>query len=280
MTTDIRTENDAVIEQARQAAGPALLDTTAGGELAVFHTARGLQIIDLDAEEYALRAERPRRKSGATVVRDVASFALFYAKHSDDNTEVYADVDTGLITAVLDADEPDAPRWADHWLQLRLTPTQQWKTWTSRDRTLMAQRDFAEHLEDNLVDIASDPVPAAAMLEIAQSFQAKTSVAYSSGSHLASGDINLRYEETTDASGGAKGNLTVPRTFAVGLAPFDDVDRYRVEARLRYRIEGGKLRLMYLLERPEDVLRSAVRSVVDQVEQQTGAKVMLGTPAR
>ncbi|MFC4912558.1 DUF2303 family protein [Actinomadura gamaensis] len=274
-----RTENDALVEQARQAAGPALLDTRAGGELAVFHTPAGLRVVDLDAEEYETRAERPRRKQGTTLVRDIASFAQFYAKHSDEASEVYADLDRGFITAVLDADEPDAPRWAGHRLVLELTPTEAWNRWSSINRRLIPQVEFAEFLEDNLLDIAPAPVPAAQMLEIAQTFQARTRVAFSSGVVSSSGDIRLKYEETTDASGGAKGDLAIPRTFALALSPFDDCDPYKIDARLRYRIEGGKLRLMAILDRPEDIIRDAVKTVVAKVEETTGAKVMRGRPA-
>lgn len=277
--TDIRTENDALIEQARQAAGVEVLTTVSGGELAVFPTARGIQVIDLDSDEYANRDERPRRKRGTTTVKDVASFAQYYKKHADENSEVYVDLDAGVVTAVLNADEPDAPRWGDHWLQLRLTPTEQWTTWISKNRMALSQMVFAEHIEDNLPDIASEPVTAADMLEIAQTFQAKTTVNYSSGTRLASGDISLRYEETSDASGGAKGNLAIPREFALGIAPFDDVDPYRITVRLRYRIQSNKLHLIYVMDRPEDVVRDAVKTVVRKVEEACSIKVMRGAPA-
>lgn len=280
-TPIIRTENDAVVEQARQAATAQVVETHVGRELAVFHTPRGIEVIDLDSDEFAARGERPRRKSGTTTVRDVASFAQFYGKHSDENSEVYVDLLTGTITAVLNADEPGeyGPRWADHWVQLQLTPTEQWKTWTRYNRAPMPQREFAEHIEDNLVDIATEPVTAAEMLEIAQTFQAKTSVSYASGTRLSSGDISLKYEETTDASGGAKGNLAIPKAFAIGIAPFDDVDPYKISVRLRYRIESSKLKLIYVMERPEDVIRDAVKSVVAKVEEACSIKVMRGVPS-
>lgn len=276
-----RTENEIIVEQARSAAGAEILTAVDGGDLAVFHTAGGIHTIDLGADEYAFRAERPRRKTGTTVVRDVDSFAYYYAKHADPATEVYVDLDKGIITAVLDAHEadPDAPRWGGHRLQLVMTPTEPWKRWTGRDRRYSPQVEFAEFLEDNLPDIAPEPVPAAQMLEIARTFQAKTRVSFSSGVVAESGNINLRYEETTDASGGAKGQLAVPRAFAVGLAPFDDCDPYKIEARLRHRIEGGHLKLAYILDRPEDVVRDAVKTVVTKVEEATGATVMRGQPA-
>lgn len=277
--TDIRTENDALIETAREAAGAEVLTTISGEEIAVITGPTGVKVIDLGADEYARRMDRPNRKHGTTTVKDVDSFAQFYAKHADGNTETYVDLDAGVITAVLNADEPDAPRWADHWLQLRLTSTEQWKTWMRHNRQALPQVTFAEHIEDNLPDIATEPVTAADMLEIAQTFQAKTSVSYSSGTRLASGDISVQYEETTDASGGQKGKLAIPKEFALGLAPFDDVDPYRITVRLRYRIQSNKLHLIYVMDRPEDVVRDAVKTVVAKVEDACSIKVMRGTPA-
>lgn len=276
-----RTENEVLVEQARSAAGAEILNAVDGTELAVFHTPGGIRTIDLGADEYAFRAERPRRKEGTVTVRDVDSFALYFKKHSDPATEVFVDLDAGVITAVLDAHEGDmdAPRWGGHRLQLVMTPTEAWKRWTGNDRRHLPQVEFAEFLEDNLPDIAPEPVPAAVMLEIARTFQAKTRVSFSSGVVAESGDINLKYEETTDASGGAKGQLAVPRAFAVGVAPFDDCDPYKIEARLRHRIKGSALFLAYLLDRPEDVIRDAVKSVVAKVEEATGAQIMRGNPS-
>lgn len=274
--TDTRTENDAVIETAVLTAEPRPVEA---GKLYVVPTATGgREVVDLTGDSYR---ETPRRKAGLVVVEDVAAFAQYYAKHADEASEVYADLDNGTVTAVLDAHKgtEEGARWAQHRLKLRLKPTEQWKTWTEKNRVYMPQGMFAEFLEDNLVDIAPEPVDAATMLEVATSFQAKQRVSYSSGTVLASGDIRLNYTEETDATAGAKGQITVPKVFAVGLAPFDDVQPYKIEARLRHRIEGGHLKLCYILDRPVDYVRSAVKDVVEQVQDATGVKVMRGTPA-
>lgn len=271
--TDTRTENDAVIEAANMGIEP---DELQPGNVYGYKFRDRVELVDLTGDAYR---DFPQRKAGRIVVDDVAAFAQYYAKHADDASEVYADIDRGTITAVLDAHTGDGARWAEHRLVLQLRHTEQWKTWTGVDRQFLGQQAFAEFLEDNLVDIAPEPVPAAEMLEIATTFQAKTRVSFSSGTVLQSGDINLRYEETTDASGGAKGNLTVPKRFAVGLAPFDDTDPYRIEARFRHRIDHGSLKLAFILDRPADVVRDAVKTVVTKVEEETGIKVMRGTPA-
>lgn len=276
-TTGVRTENDSVIEVAQTATTPHPL---AIGDIAVFRTGDSVEVVDLDTDTYRRRLERPRRKTGTVVVRDVSSFALYYGRHSDDNTEVYADLDNGVITAVLNAHEGTGqPRWEDHRLQLRLQHTEQWLRWTSKDRNLLPQVQFAEFLEDNLIDIATEPVPAATMLQVASTFQALTKGTFSSKADLTSGSRQLLFEETTEATSTGKQQVPVPEKFAVNLAPFDDVDRYRIEARLRYRIEGAQLKLCFVLDRPEDKLRDAVKQVVDKVKTETGAVIMRGAPA-
>jgi uncharacterized protein YfdQ (DUF2303 family) len=275
MTTDTRTENDTVAEVARIATEPH--DLQLGGYYVV-QTPDGHSTVDLTGDQWR---DLPRRKVGTVVVHDVAGFAHYYGRHADGDTEVYADLDTGVITAVLDAHEAGGrPRWEEHRLQLRLKHTEQWMRWTSKNRYLLPQVQFAEFLEDNLVDIAAEPVPAATMLQVASTFQALTKGTFTSKANLTSGARTLFFEETTDAtSGTGKQQVPVPEKFAVLLAPFDDVDLYRIEARLRYRIEDSQLKLCFVLDRPEDSLRDAVKSVVDKVAEQTGATIMRGAPA-
>lgn len=270
----IRTENDAVIEQTRLSTLP---DEVEPGKIYVVSTPEGRDVIDLTGDDYR---DTPRRKRGTVVVDDVDAFAIYYSKHADDASEVYADIDRATVTAVLDAHQGGAARWEEHWLQLKLQHTREWKTWAGNDRRYMSQTDFAEFLEDNLVDLAPEPVDAATMLEVATSFQAKTKVSFSSGTVLASGDLRLNYEEETAATAGAKGQISVPKLFAIGIAPYDDTAPYRVEARFRHRISKGSLQLCYVLDRPQDIVRDAVKTVVEKVEEACGITVMRGTPAR
>lgn len=274
MTDIARTENDALIETAVAGVDPNPLEP---GKVYGYKFRDHVHTVDLTGDTYR---DFPKRKRGQVVVDDVAAFAQYYAKHADEASEVYADIDHGTITAILDAHKADGARWAEHRLILQLRHTEQWKTWAGLNRKFMPQQEFAEFLEDNLVDIApGGPVDAATLLEIAANFQAKQKVTYSSGTVLASGDIKLNYQEETDASGGAKGTFQIPKTFLLGLAPFDDTDPYKITARFRYRIQHSKLAMGYILDRPQDVVRDAVKNVVAKVEEATSIKVMRGTPA-
>lgn len=55
--------------------------------------------------------------------------------------------------------------------------------------------------------------------------------------------------------------------------------RYAVEARLRYRIDGGKMQMWYELVRPHKILEDAVSAVWDEIADALGATVLNGAPA-
>lgn len=265
------TEAQTIVETALRTAPPAELEP---GKVYAFHTPAGIHKVDLTGDEYR---DAPRRKAGLTTVRDADSFRAYFDKHSDMHSEVYADAERLTVTAVLDAHEPDAPRWSSHMLKLGLRETEAWRQWTNLDGKLISQEQFAEFLEDHLPELLE---PAAAdMLEIAQSFQATTKVDFQSGTRLATGQRQFEYVETTTAKAGQKGQLTIPETFVIGLVPFEGSEGYRLTARLRYRIVDTQLRIGYKLDRPGDIRDTAFRDVVTAIGEQIEQPVMNGTPA-
>jgi uncharacterized protein YfdQ (DUF2303 family) len=233
--------------------------------------------IDLTGDAYR---DQPQHKKGTVTVRDVASFAHYYEKHADDGSDVYADLDAATFTAVLDAHEVISARWQQHRLVLQLQQTLPWKTWLSRDRRMMAQQEFAEFIEDNARDVAhGGPVTAADLLEIAQSFQAATKVAFQSGKRLASGQTQLVYQETVDAKAGSRGEIVIPSEFALAIVPHEDCDYAVIPARFRYRLDGGDLRLGYFLADPARIARDAVAQIGEKVADACTVTVMQGRPA-
>lgn len=261
-----------VIDIAQQATVPAAMEP--GKIYAVRTAGGGTQTIDLTAPEMT---GQPGRKKGTTTVRDTVSFGAYFKKHSDADTEVYADADRLTVTAVLDAHTADTPRWSGHRLLLALRKTEAWEQWMALDGKLMGQEAFAEFLEDHLPELL-DP-SSATMLEIAQSIQAATKVDFQSGTRLATGERQFKYVENTTAKAGQRGDLTIPETFVVGLVPFEGSEGYRLTARLRYRITDQQLRIGYKLERPGDTLRTAFGDVVTAIGEQIAQPVMNGSPA-
>lgn len=184
--------------------------------------------------------------------------------------EVWADAVAAKITGVIDAHEktdgtiPGA-RHEQHRVEYAVLLTDAWKAWREHDGKLLGQTDLAEHFEARSIDIVKPS--AADMLELAQSFHATTSASFESSKRLSDGQSQFEHRENIDATAGKKGQLTIPASFELGLKPFEGADAFKVTARFRYRITNGVLRIGYKLDRPEDVLRQAFLSVVENVEE-------------
>lgn len=233
-------------------------------------------VIDLEAERDHLR-ERPLRKTGTFVVRDAASLNAYLAKHETPETEMWADTATLSVTAVINAHPADDAGHGDHRCVMGLALTPAWQRWIARDRKMLAQIDFAEHIEDRLLDIVSPP--AADMLELVQTFIAKRGVAFESSKSLSTGQVQLEYRETMEAKAGHKGRLDIPQRFTLLVAPFEGSDPVSMTARLRYRIIDGALSMGFFLDRPEDVIRHAFADVVAGIVENNASPLFYGSTA-
>lgn len=235
-------------------------------------------VVDMLEQE----AERPLRKRGTFQTHDADSFVDYLAKHGLPESEVWADMIGHRLVAVVNAhqgvpEQIDGAGWQDHRVVYAVRPTKAWETWLANDGKLLDQATFAELIEDRSPDIV---MPSAAdMLELAQTFQATIGVSFESSKALSSGERQIEYKETVDSRAGRRGQLTIPKEFALALTPFEGADAFKVTARFRYRITDGVLRLGYRLQRPEDVVREAFLSVVDKVAEQVTAPVFRGTTA-
>ena len=273
--TDLTAE--VVRDLAFAAAKPATVH--AGNIYAYLTDALQVVTLDLTADAYL---DYPKRKAGTVIVRNVASFAHYYAKHSGAESEVYANLDAGTFTAVIDAHGPahEDVNWQQHRLMLQLEQTLPWKTWLSRDRKWQSQQEFAEFLEDNARDVTGKRVTAADLLEVAQHFQAHTKVSFTQGQRLATGQTQLTYVEEIDAKAGQRGTVEIPAEFDLAILPYEDCPPKIIAARFRYRLTNGELKLGYFLNDPARTAREACDEIAVKLAEACGVTVMHGQPAR
>jgi uncharacterized protein YfdQ (DUF2303 family) len=216
----------------------------------------------------------PSRIRAALTCYEAASFAKYLLAFKDDGTRLFADRAALKIVGFLDYHvDRDTPRWCSHAATLGLRASDAWERWTKTNGKRMDQVTFASFIEDNLVDIASPD--GATLLEMAKNFEVKRAVFFSSAIRLNDGQHQFSYVEE-GAGTSQKGTLTIPEKFVLGLAPVEGVEPYRVDARLRYRMQDGKLAIWFDLLRPDDYLKAAFESVVDFVKAQTGLDVFMG----
>lgn len=236
-----------------------------------------VEVIDLDKDEYR---EHPRRIEGRYTLRTAESLLEYLHKHALPETELWADVDSASVTAVIDAHRGagEPAGWSAHRATLQLLHSDEWKLWTGIDGKLLPQIEFAEFIEQRTIDFVSPD--GATILELAQSFQATRGGRFESSQRLTSGATTLVYKDDVSATAGKSGQIAIPDVVDLALRPFHGHEAFKVRARFRYRLDGGALRLGFALERPRDVVQAAFDSVVDVVANSTEAPIYIGTAPR
>jgi uncharacterized protein YfdQ (DUF2303 family) len=246
----------AVINAARLGQAPVVLKTA--DHFQMVSAPNGVSLLTLDLEKYNAA---PARKRGVVTVFDAASMnELLTANAISGATTVYInpDAEKPAIVAVINGNGAAGPGHADFRASIGFRPTPQWVKWRAIDGKLLPQEAFAEFVEDNLGDISAPD--GATVMEICTYLQATRTADFKSGIKLSNGLVQFTNIENIQASVGS-GNIAVPDTFTLGLAPVFGVVPFSITARFRYRIEDGKLKLGIKLQRIEDVMAAVIKEI-------------------
>lgn len=217
----------------------------------------------------------PARTRAAVTAKSAETFAAYVKAFALPATVVFGDQERFQLVGIIDYHAKDAPAFREHRVTYSAPRSLEWKTWRGSNGKTMAQADFARFIEDNVVDIR-DPA-GAEVLEVSRGLQAKKSVEFASAIRLADGSQQFTYAETI-AGTTSKGTMQVPEEFTLGIPVFLGGPLYEVRARLRYRIDGGKLQLWYDLYRPEHIERDAFGTICADITASTGIAVWEGMP--
>lgn len=236
-------------------------------------------------KEYELVAveqlELPHRRSGTVTMLDARSFSEFYKRYAADSL-IYASLSPAQFIAVFNDHTAGAPDWRDHRAVFQPKHSEPWNTWMKRngpDKAFMGNVEFAEWLEDQSLDVV-EPT-GAAMMTMALSFRATESAKYSKAASLQDGSVTFEYDRTVEGSSTiAGGKAKIPERFTIEIPVFDGPDEpaYQIEARFRYRLVGGGLKIWYQLERPQLVMETAFKEIWSKIEMATQASILYGMP--
>lgn len=239
----------------------------------------------------------PVRKKGTIVLDDAASFSKLVLLHgATDRTVVYCEANYPegkfKMTAVINDHTKEAAAWRDHVVVFSPSQTEEWKTWFKKDSEQMGQLTFAQFLEENIGDINSvavsegnatskpDMSPTGSqMLEMALNLEATNDVRFKSYNRLTDGSINLVFVNQTDDATAKQMKLF--ERFTLGVAPFFNGDAYRLDARLRYRVDtnAGTVKFWYELIKPEKVLQDAAEGEVAKIQEELkDYTILFGNP--
>lgn len=220
----------------------------------------GIKVLDTD--QYAAS---PRRTTGTRTVLNAQSFAEYINRHGIDGTEVFAHSPSSSVVGVIDSNEGAGrePGWQGHRVTLALEHTKAWKAWEKFDGEWFTQVDFADFIEQRAVDVREPDH--AVLIEMAQKFEAKRSVDFTSAERRDSGEVTLEYAETIKTKSGQKGEITIPKELLLTLQPYVGGTRYAVYANFRYRLEGTGVKLGFVLQRTQEILDAAFADIVTEI---------------
>lgn len=226
-------------------------------------------ISDDDKIEYVKQdLANPKRKTGRRVVYDVESFLAEVTIHKTLAMTILANVDDRKVVAIYNDHKAKLAGHQDHKTELDCALTDEWSIWMDKNKEMMTQAEFVDFIEENLAEIINPDH--STMLEIASSLEVKKKVNFGSSIKTQNGSVQFRYDE--EVSGTTKaGTLEVPEFFELGIAPFEGAEKFKLVARLRYRLRGGDLSIGYMINRPDDVVKAAFKDVTAAIEK--GAKL-------
>lgn len=226
---------------------------------------------------------QPLRKVAVVALDDADSFIWYVKEHGSlASCRIYmtADYPQGKVDflALINDHTQDDAHWRDHKANFTPAKSVEWNRWTGANRKAMGQLEFASWIEDNMADIAAvEGMPnASQMLEMALTFEAVADKKFKSATRLQSGGISMEYIDTEDSA--TRSRMSMFERFSLGLPVMQGGDAYRLDARLKYRITDGVLKLWFELVRPDKVLEAAARDLTKKIKDEAGFPLLMGNP--
>lgn len=266
----------------------------------------------------ATRAPRPRERAGTAVFTELDSFIAHVRRNRGEQSAIFANTKAFELVAVYDYHEQGPPTasghkppesiaplpptaspqdiedakadlaaawaayvaagragWMRHRAKYSCPRSRQWETWTARDGAPMSQADFGDFLESNLEDVTTEEGMAAPaqLVDMARNLQVYTSGVFERKIDPTTGTGTLVCKEEHGAN-----STRIPRAFALAIPVFDAGERYLIEARIRFAMEGGRPRFAYVLHNRARVEQDAFGVARRKVERDTELPVFAGTP--
>lgn len=233
------------------------------------------------AQVLEARFETPPRKKGLVKLHDGPSFLEYWTRQRTDGSAIYGNLKPAQFLAVFD-DHTTAPAYRGHRALFLLTHSTEWTTWKDQSGVqFKGNEEFGEWLENQIPDIANDPVPGAKLLEIALNMRVQSNASFGNRARLANGHLEFQYTNNVEGQAAVgPDTIAIPEEFAIDIPVWSGIDpkKYRIDVRFRYRLNSGRLTIWYELVRPHKVLEQAFKDVLDVIEAGANTTVLFGTP--
>ena len=213
------------------------------------HPVRKRNTVSIDRADSFIRYVKAHQITGAT--------AIYQGSTSAGDLQFKAIIDDH------ETGDKGQANWQQHKVYFTPKLSREWCIWNKSNECDISQEQFAQFIERNMPDIA-DPA-GSTLLEIVRTLESKKNVNFRSGIRLDNGDFSIQYEETSTAKAGEKGTLDIPQTIILSIPVYEGGAPYAIEARFRYRINEGRLRMWYELVRIQDIRDHADKSISEEI---------------
>lgn len=251
----------------------------------------------------------PVRREGTSAMQDLDSFVAMTNRFKSDFSAVFGlcDAETAdlSLTTVFDYHDPSEkkdgmPRFMRHKCTYRFPVSDEWKAWMSMNDNWLDQNEFAEFLEEHIIDVAAPPAfdskpdlndfekhllnlvstleskftGPSGILELSRGLSIRTEEKFESRQKLATGELAITFSnEHKDEQGG---KLKVPDLFLINIPVFKNGANYLIPVRLRFRKDGPKLAWKFLLHRTELIVNHAFEEGCTKVKAETELPLFIG----
>lgn len=232
-----------------------------GGQLVLVS---GEKIIDL--EKYL---DAPTRIRDEREFIEADGFAGYCKDFARPNTKYFASLKGQAVTAILDYDGPSQPSWRTHVAKLVSVKTAEWVALMGVCGQWLSQTAFAEWLEAyNHIVISPD---SASLVEVAMNLHGSVEGRFQSTINRHNGSVVFSFSEETTT-----GQVRVPQTIQVSVAPFHYSALSDITVFLRFRIEQGKPRFQLAIPNAARVEQASLYSLFGAVSEGVGKPVLIG----
>lgn len=235
----------------------------------------------------------PKIVTQAVKLQDCDSLCAYLNRFKNDESLMFADINTNTIVGIVDyhakpgEDGKIAANHGAHRATLVLPFSIEWQVWKAIDGKLMSHLDFANHLEENDVDILPlgimkdgqgnqvEDAPTT-IHELIREMQVRSS--YGASTAIRNGDyVNVEMQKGDDVT--TKRNVALPLSIDLNIPVYFGEQPILMKALIRRKVEDGSLRLGIKLVRPEEKRQDEFKRIVAEIEHDTMLPAHYGTPA-
>jgi uncharacterized protein YfdQ (DUF2303 family) len=241
----------------------------------------------------------PKIITQAVRLQDAASLAEYVNRFKSPDSMLFADVGTSTILAVIDyhtavvqdanhenAFNPPTARHAKHTASLTVPHSIEWETWKKIDGQLMSHLAFANHLEENAMDILPlgelrnrkgeivENAPTS-ILELCRTLQVIAK--HSALSDVRNGDyVSFEVQKGDDIV--TKQDINIPVFIELRIPVYFGERDVKIKAFLRRNTADG-FKMGIKLERPEQTRQDEFTRIVGEMRAEVQLTTVYGRPA-